>query len=274
MTSIFYKLLNLIKKYFTKPEWEYIPEGWAKQKTDPKIKGWFSKGILDAYISKWPSFQKAIEGTGPLGVGHENLENTAIGRHDLNAQNTIMCFAYVLALASHQKQTLSLMDFGGGIGHYYPLAKALLPDVKIEYSCKDVDHLAEYGKKLFPEAKFYSNDSWTNQKYDLFLASGSLQYCEDWKKTIKQIANCTSNYVFITRIPCILQKPSYVCVQRTYKYGYDTEYLGWVFNKNELLDFCAQSKLKLMREFLIKEADYVHNAPEQSSGWGFLFKIS
>jgi hypothetical protein len=130
-----------------RPEWEYIPEGWAYARTHPEVKGWNVQDVLEIYKQKWPRFVAMVQGTGPLGVAHESdLATNA----DINSHNTVMAFAYALALAAHHKDTLSILDWGGGIGHYYLLAQALLPDVRIEYHCKDVPLLAEYGAKLFP----------------------------------------------------------------------------------------------------------------------------
>jgi hypothetical protein len=61
-------------------------------------------------------------------------------------------------------------------------------------------------------------------------------------------------------------------VQRPYQYGYDTEYLGWCFNKYEFLDTAKSIGLFLVREFFAQESSLIHNAPEQPIYYGFLFK--
>jgi hypothetical protein len=64
----------------------------------------------------------------------------------------------VLARTGHGRERISVLDWGGGVGQYFPLARALLPEVKIDYHCKDVPVLASVGRELLPEISFYDDD--------------------------------------------------------------------------------------------------------------------
>lgn len=253
------------------PEWEYVPEGWERQKADPHIKGWNVTSVLEAYKARWPAFVKALEGNGPLGVSHEA---TTIASHNYSFHNTIMCYAYVLALAARSKEKVSILDWGGGIGHYYLISKAVLPEVEILYHCKDLPVLCAQGRELFPEAQFYEDDSYLERRYDLVLVSASLQYSEKWTHSLRQLASATGNYLYVTRLPVVLHHPSFVVLQRAHKYGYDTEYLGWFLNRDEFLECASDAGMKLNREFLIDERPIVYRAPEQGEYRGFLFQPS
>lgn len=254
----------------TLPEWEYIPENWAYVRTHPEVKGWNVRDVLETYKQKWPRFVAMVQGTGPLGVAHESdLATNA----DINSHNTMMAFAYALALAARRKDALSMLDWGGGIGHYYLLAQALLPDVRIEYHCKDVPLLAEYGAKLFPDQRFYADESCLERTYDFVLASTSLHYSEDWRRVLEGLAKATGEYLYITRLPTVVQAPSYVFIQRPYAYGYNTEYLGWCLNKAEFLAEASKVGLTLVREFVIGEQPPIANAPGACQFRGFLFRV-
>ncbi|MEI6370131.1 MAG: hypothetical protein WCO49_10520 [Nostocales cyanobacterium ELA608] len=185
--------------------------------------------------------------------------------------NIVITYGYVLALTSRQKSELSLLDWGGGIGHYYLISQKLIPDLIIDYHCKDVPILAEYGQELFPKAHFYSDESCLSRKFDLVFASTSLHYSQNWQHTLKGLAEATSGYLFITRLPIVHQVASYVMVQRPYEYGYNTEYLGWCLNKDEFLSVAASFNLGVIREFISQVSPYIHNAPAQPQYWGFLF---
>lgn len=249
------------------PHWEHVPEGFARA-----AKGWNVEAISAAYREKWPSYLAAIEGCRPLGVHHEVPSGQAVGFEDLGAHNTLVSYAYVLALAARTRDRISLLDWGGGIGHYLPLSRALVPGVEIDYHCKDVPVLAEHGRELFPEASFYADDSCLKRRYDLVLASGSLQYAPDWKATLAGLAGATDGLLYVTRAPVALHSPSFVVLQRAYDYGYDTEYLGWVFNRDELLAVARASRGELVREFLIAAWLSAAGAPEAPVGHrGFLF---
>jgi len=252
-----------------RPEWEYIPEGWAYPRTHPEVKGWNVQGVLETYKQKWPQFVRMVQGTGPLGVAHESALTT---NEDIYSHNTILTFAYTLALAARQKDRLSMLDWGGGIGHYYLLAQALLPDVEIEYHCKDVPLLAEHGASLFPDAHFYTDDACLKRSYDFVLASTSLQYSEDWRTLAQNLTGASSAYLYIANLPTVKQAPSFVFVQRPYQYGYNTEYLAWCLNYAEFLHIMEQAGLHLLREFVYGHQPFIHHAPEQNIYRGYLFQ--
>jgi putative methyltransferase (TIGR04325 family) len=251
-------------------EWEYVPEGWARGQIDPYIKGWNVASVLETYKAKWPAFVEACEGNGPLGISHEATEITTA---NYSFHNTIMCYAYVLALAAREKEKVSILDWGGGIGHYCLISKAVLPGVEILYHCKDVSVLCAYGRELFPEARFYEDESFLEQFYDLVLVSASLQYNEKWSHSLRQLASVTKGYMYVTRLPIVLHSSSFVVLQRAYNFGYDTEYLGWFLNRDEFLQCASGTGMKLLREFLIDEKpSSVYRAPEQGEYRGFLFQ--
>lgn len=265
---------RLIKRIFHSQfkksiEWEYKPEGWRALDQDPDIQGWNVDSVISTYKQKWPTFVKYLHGRGPLGVAHEvhEITNTHLGAH-----NTIMTYSYALALAARCKSSLSILDWGGGIGHYYLISQAVLPDVPIEYHCKDMPVMVQHGRTLFPDAHFYSDESCLNRRYDFVVSSSSLQYSQDWQATLHGLSQATDGYLLVTRIPVVERVSSFVFVQRPYHFGYNTEYLGWCFNRSELITHAQESGLCLVREFLVDEKPYIDRAPEQNEYRGFLFK--
>jgi putative methyltransferase (TIGR04325 family) len=249
-------------------EWEYIPEGWAYMRRHPEVRGWNVQNILDVYKQKWPRFVAMVQGTGPLGFAHESaLTDDA----DIYSHNTMMTFAYVLALAANRLGTLSMLDWGGGIGHYYLVARSLLPNVQIDYHCKDVPLLAQYGAQLFPVQHFYTDESCLEHTYDLVIASTSLHYTEDWQGLLRGLARATKGFLYITGLPTVIHASSFVFVQRPYAYGYNTEYLAWCLNRGEFLRYAESIGLRLVREFIHGYRPVIHHAPEQNEYRGFLF---
>ena len=249
-------------------EWEYIPEGWRAEQSDPHIKGWNVNSVLEAYKKKWPDFVRSVQSTAPFGVAPEDAPTPA----NVIFHNIMMSYAYALALSSRHKSALSMLDWGGGIGHYYIISQAVLPDVEIDYHCKDVPVLAEHGQQLFPQAHFHTDDACLTRRYDFVLASTSLHYSQDWAATLQGLARATAGYVFITQLPVAQRAPSYVFVQRPYQYGYDTEYLGWCLNRGQFLECAGAAGLELVREFMIGHRPPIHRAPEQCEYRGFLFR--
>jgi putative methyltransferase (TIGR04325 family) len=249
------------------PEWEYVPEGWSRP-----TKGWDADGVVAAYREKWPSYVAALAEPKPLGVYHEVVAGESVDPTDREAHNMLVSFAYVLSRAARGRDRLSMLDWGGGLGHYLALSRAVLPDLEVDYNCREVPKVAAAGRELFPEASFCSDDSCLERQYDLVLASSSLQYAEAWRETVRDLAGAARSYLYVTRVPLALRSPSFVVLQRAHRYGYDTEYLGWVFNRGELLDEAMSAGVSLVREFLLFGLIDADDAPERPvEHRGFLF---
>jgi putative methyltransferase (TIGR04325 family) len=167
---------------------------------------------------------------------------------------------------------VSILDWGGGLGHYEPLSRALLPGVELEFHCKEVPALVERARELLPHVSFHADRSCLDRRYDLVLASGSLQYGEDWRTLLADLAGAAAGHLFVTRLPVALAAPSFVVLQRAHRYGYDTEYLGWVVSREELLDEAGSRGLSLVREFLLSAWLSAEGAPEDPvEHRGYLF---
>lgn len=250
------------------PPWEFVGGAWPVD--DPRARGWEHPDIVSVQRARWPAFLRSVEGTGPLGVAHESAMP---GRLDIGAHNTLMCAAYALALAAEGRGRMSLLDWGGGVGHYGVLGRALLPGVELDYHCVDLPHFCRAGEELFPDGTFHERPGGALQRrYDLVLASSSLQYAPDWKTVLGQLAEASERYLLVTRQPVVLRVPSFVAVQRPRAAGYPADYLGWFVNRGDLLRTAESAGASLIREFLIDEWPWVYRAPEQGVYRGFLFR--
>jgi putative methyltransferase (TIGR04325 family) len=228
-----------------------VPEGWSYP-----ARGWDAEAVAEAYARKWPAYLAAIEAPKPLGVHHETAE---VLTGDVGAHNMLVTFAYVLALAAHGTDRLSVLDWGGAFGHYHVLARSVLPDLAVDWHVKETPAVVARGRELNPGAAFHDDEGCLERGYDLVVASGSLQYAEDWRGLLERLAAATERHLYVARVPVALGAPSFVVVQRPYVHGYDTEYLGWVLNRDELL---AAAPLPLAREFLLDARFSAAGAPE------------
>lgn len=252
------------------PEWEFVPEGWQRQQRDPAITGWDVPGVLDAYRSKLATFRDVVVGSGPLAVP----TSASVTRNvtSVSDQNAILAFAYSLLLASRGRDTVSILDWGGGVGLYALLARALLPsDVGVEFHCKELPLVCSYGREAMPEVHFHDDEACLARTYDLVLASSSMQYTEDWPSLLEGLARATGGYLYLARVPIVVANPSFVVLQRAYRHGFG-EYLSWVFNRDELLDHARRADLRLVREFLLGYKPMIHGAPEQVETRSLLFQ--
>jgi len=254
--------------FYGGPEWEFYPDGWSVR--DSTIKGWNIEAIAQTQKAKWAGFLQATKGTRPLTIAHEAPTPS---KEDSHAHHLLMAYAYVLTLAALRKDRIRLLDWGGGIGHYSVLSRCILPELQIDYFCKDVPLLCKAGREVLPDAQFLERDEEVvSHRYDLVLASGSLQCTEDWKIVTRLLTASANPYLFLTRLPVVRRCSSFVVRQRAYAYGYDTEYLSWFFNREELIDHIVSLDCELVREFIFHNHPFVHHAPEQATVRGFLFR--
>lgn len=251
------------------PEYEIVPEGWRAG--DPRGQGWDHPSVARAMQARWPQWAAAVRGTGPLGIFPMAPHIRHEGGHNLS-----MTFGYVLARAALGKSRLSMLDWGGALGHYALMAQALIPEVPVEITIKERPETARVGRTLLPSVTFTVDESACfSRSYDIVVASSSLQYSVDWRDVAGRLVKSAKEWVFITRLPVVRRSPTFVVVQRPYlSVGYQTEYLSWVFNRDEFLAHLTGSGATLEREFLTGENLQYAGAPEVSEGVGFLFRAS
>ena len=244
-------------------EMEYAPQGWYV------LEGWKGQSVADAQEKHWPTLVSNLQGPGPLGVSHSPWHNNRENRGD---HNIMMSYGYVLGLAARKKDRLSILDWGGGVGHYFLYTRALLPEVEIDYHCYDVPNLCRLGRKLLPEAQFHDDERYVlGREYDLVVSSSSLHYFEDWRGVIRKLAPVTREFLYVARLQTVNRAASFVVVHRIFRDGY-TEYVMWCINRQELVSCVQACGLELQREFVFTEPWIIRGAPEKGDCRGFLFR--
>lgn len=247
-------------------EFEYVPEGWSRH-----VRGWDAPGVEAAYRRRWNEFVAAVESNGTLGIAHEVPTSQHVVTDDPGWHNVVLTFGYVLARAARGRQRLSLLDWGGGPGHYAVLARALLPEVELDYHSRDLPRLARLGRELLPDATFHEDDSCLDRTYDLVVASDSLHYAESYAELLSRLARAAGSWLYVALLPLVRTVPSFVHQQRPDSYGYETEYLGWALNRGEFLAAARAAGLRPEREFVAPGVIDPPGAPEPAVHRSFLF---
>jgi putative methyltransferase (TIGR04325 family) len=255
-----------VRNYFFS-EMEYVPEGWRTG--DSHADGWQDESIAKAQEEHWPTLLRNLQGPGPLGLAHFPWSLT---REDRTHHNVMMSYGYVLARAARHKSNLSILDWGGGAGHYYLYSRALLPEVAIDYHCFEVRSLCELGRKLLPEAHFYDDEGELRGKtFDLVVSSSSLHYFKNWEEIACKLACATREFLYIARLQTVLSAPSFVAIHQLNRAGY-AGFQSWCLNRQEFLSCLEGSELDLVREFVYANSWRVRGAPEKAETRGFLFR--
>jgi putative methyltransferase (TIGR04325 family) len=271
LRSFFAKMLVAVgAPRWALPEWEYVPEGWTRALADRRVTGWQDPHVAAVYRTKRTEVLAALRGPGPLAFPTSSFEPTS--QRSVRDHNTIVSFAYVLALAAGGRGRLSLLDWGGGIGVHCHLGKALIPELELDYHVKEVAPVCALGREIEPAVTFHEDESCFKRQYDVVMASSSLQYEERWQKTLAKLVTAASRYVFLTRVPVVLHAPSHVVRHRTSIYGREAEYLSWVVNRDELVACAERAGAMLAREFLIGLSRPTLGAPERREIRAFLFR--
>jgi putative methyltransferase (TIGR04325 family) len=238
-------------------DWEYVGRSWPSASG---LRGWNVASVVAAQRVRWPAFDEAVKTSSNLVAA------------DVSSHNTYMCFAYVVGRAALGRSSLTMLDWGGGLGQYGLLVRALYPELRVDYHCHDLRLMVDEGRVLLPEATFHDDETETFARaYDLVMASSSIQYVEHWREKLAQLAAAARSFLYVTRMPIARESPSFVVTQRPASHGYETEYEGWVLNRTEFLAAAEQNGLILQREFLIDEGILVPGAPEPIVYRGFLF---
>ena len=248
------------------PDWYWIGAEWPEG-LDPEGPGWDVETVLTTYMRRWPSFIDALAATGPFRASPDSDGSSTA---DLAHHNATMVFAYALLFSGHERAQLRMLDWGGGLGHYLAMARALAPQIEMSYTCRDLSLLVAQGRALFPEARFVDDDSCFDRAYDFVLASASLHYSKDWAGTLRKLADATAGHLLVTRAPMVESASSFVFTQRPPDYS--TEYPGWCLNRPDFLRMAESVGLVLIREFDLGFAPVIASAPEQNRFRGFLFR--
>ena len=263
---VVFKGARFIQNRFGKPALEYAPDGWQTRLNNGQNQGWNAESVVDTEKVKWEAFCRNLEGPAPLGFSHEHTDMSVT--RNPHFHNVHMSYAYVLALTAHKKDCISVLDWGGALGHYYMVGKAVLPDVSIEYHVKEVKLMSKTGSRINPAVHWYYDESCLERDYDLIMLNGSIGYMEEWGNLLHRIAHSTKAYLFLFRLLVVQNSPSFVAIQRLYH----SKMLHQQLNQAELLAVVKETGLTMVREFVVGDRPYIKGAPEQCEMRGWLFR--
>ena len=147
--------------------------------------------------------------------------------------------------------------------------------MEIDYHCKDLPLICEYGREAVPDVTFWDDDDGCfDRSYDFVVASSALQYAEDWEPALRRLAGVDRrDGLLLTRTPVVVEHPSFVVLQRAHRHRFDTEYLSWVFNRGELARRgCRRWRAGWSANSCWATSLIVAGAPEQDETWAFYFR--
>ena len=134
---------------------------------------------------------------------------------DLAAMRTLISLGL-----SKTSNELNVIDFGGGAGYHYEIARAALgQSAAVRWNVVETTAMAKAARSLEePGLKFFDNIEEAARdlgSVDLVLASSSLQYCPDPVLFLQRLIDVDAGHLFITRTPFSESPEDVVSVQRS-----------------------------------------------------------
>lgn len=245
-------------------EREYAGAAWPSR----PLPSWDDSSSEKVMRRNWPLVEARIAGKKDLTVLPYRSDE-----RDLTAHNMLMTFLYILARASRGKDQLSVLDWGGMLGHYALVARRMLPEVTFDYLVKEQPTNCRLGRELNPTVSFVdSDDECFARRYDVVFASGAVHYVQDWQAMVARLAGAAEGWLVITALPVVYTVPGFVVVQRLWSAGYQSEFYSNVVNHDDLLAEVAKHGFELERELMSWGPVHYRGAPEHPVGAGYLFR--
>lgn len=182
-------------------------------------------------INIYSSYSEAMQSCPNDGYNSHDLVNVVVEknrvfRSKLNSESS-PCFdltsirtLLAIGLCPPKKQ-LNILDFGGGSGFHYLIARASLPIEKnLKWAVVETRAMTKLASTYLSNDELQFFDSLKNAtanlgEVDLVFASSSLQYCENPLETLEQLVNIGAKHIFITRTPFSESDQNYISIQKS-----------------------------------------------------------
>jgi len=170
----------------------------ARRRPSAKTYETYEAALADADSYEDPLLTELVAAKGKQFA--ENLQST----NELDYSHLRILLALV---GSPTSQPLRILDFGGGSGTHYWVAKKLLGEsVELDWRVVETPAMVEAVKRYElanNELTFYSNvqDATAGVTFDAVYASSSIHYTPEPYKTLEELCNISSRRLIITRTP-------------------------------------------------------------------------
>jgi putative methyltransferase (TIGR04325 family) len=139
-----------------------------------------------------------------------------------------------MMFSKQSSSSLSILDFGGGLGIGYMTLIESIPFKKefIDYTIVEVQEICELSKKLYTSGEVsYISKLPSEGSFDLIHSASALQYIESWKEILKKFADFNPKYILLSDV-FAGNIPTFVTLQNYY----DSKIKHWFFNLDEYLE--------------------------------------
>ena len=149
-------------------------------------------------------YSKTYNGYNSLALNKSILKKTILfsklkstNEYDINFQRTLDFLKFI-----RKKKLKNIIDFGGGAGYHYFIAKMKMPDFNFKWLVVENKIMVKLcHKKLNYKNLFFFNSLNIIKKTDVFFSSCAINYTKNPIKTVKAISKLNAKYLYFTRTP-------------------------------------------------------------------------
>jgi putative methyltransferase (TIGR04325 family) len=160
-------------------------------------------------------------------------------------QASLLPFLVALVTKRTENKKINILDFGGGLGvTYIPVINSCEYQEYIDYHIVETKNICEVGRHIFKDdarIHFYSSLPQKIKKMDIVHIGSSIQYIEDWRTLISELAGYNPQFFLFTDLTAG-DIPTYVSVQNYY----ESKIPCWFFNIHGIIDKMLSVKFRLL----------------------------
>lgn len=201
---------------------------------------------------------EAVEAAGRL---LREAESSELPREAVTDHETL-----VLALRLTQAGVVSVVDFGGGVGHSYRVLKRLMPGQTMRFNVIDLPPLVERGRELWrndPGIAFSDHADVAVSAPDVVFSKSVLQYFPDYDAQFRRLLAAGASWVVLEKLPA-LQSEEFVTGQVNV---YDSVVPYWFMSADRLTRSAEQCGYRLvLQRRLEREYDQWNFPPHLRMG--------
>jgi putative methyltransferase (TIGR04325 family) len=260
MFSLYASLRNKLKKIRVVPIWDGIYAHYR----DVPISG---EGFDDP---RWR--QMTLRATRRV---IEAYERNGSGAGDMDADHALLNL--IAALVARKKGSVSILDFGGGLGVAYVHLKNRLKDLKdLNYCITEGQAVCQYGAELYngdSRIKFDVRLPDASHEFDIIYISTALQYVEDYRGLLSSLCAYKADYFLMSNLSAG-SFPTYATAQKNLPY---TVLAYWFVNRQEIVAAMAEHGYDLIYSRSVSRTYDQSNFPSEyrmGSPCNLLFAIS
>lgn len=163
-------------------------------------KGYEDSELLEIILEKTRNFKQNIF-SGKKIVADNSFIQTIIG----------------LCLSANDR-SINIIDFGGGFGYHYFIAKAILKErYNIKWCVVETPAMVNKAESFASEELFFFSDLQAAKtklgRVDIVFSSSALQYLPEPYKMLKLMAEIGAGYLFLTRVPLLEENKEMYAIQ-------------------------------------------------------------